>query len=47
VAGSGLFRDYMRSAAHRNSHDRIPPDLQAAIKLDRLEHLHTYEVVAR
>jgi heme oxygenase (mycobilin-producing) len=40
------FRDYMRSAEHRVSHDRIDPDLQAAIKLERLEHLHTYEVVA-
>ena len=26
--------------------DRIAPELQAAIKLERLEHLHTYEVVA-
>ena len=41
------FRDYMRSDAHRISHDRIPADLQAAIKLERLDHLHTYEVVAR
>lgn len=41
------FRDYMRSDAHRISHDRITGDLQAAIKLERLEHLHTYEVVAR
>src|SRR3712207_6792239 len=40
------FRDYMRSDAHRISHDRIPPDLDAAIRLERLEHLHTYEVVA-
>jgi hypothetical protein len=36
----------MRSAAHRASHDRIRADLHAAIKLERLEHLHTYEVVA-
>ena len=43
----GSFRDYMRSAAHRASHDRIRADLHAAIKLERLEHLHTYEVVAR
>lgn len=41
------FRDYMRSAAHRVSHDRIPEDLHAAIKLERLDHLHTYDVVAR
>ena len=40
------FKSYMRSADHRVSHDRIDPDLQAAIKLERLEHLHTYEVVA-
>jgi heme-degrading monooxygenase HmoA len=40
------FKTYMRSAQHRVSHDRIDPDLQAAIKLERLEHLHTYEVVA-
>ncbi len=37
----------MRSEAHRISHDRIPADLQAAIKLERLDHLHTYDVVAR
>jgi heme-degrading monooxygenase HmoA len=40
------FTAYMRSADHQISHDRIDPDLQAAIKLERLEHLHTYEVVA-
>jgi heme-degrading monooxygenase HmoA len=40
------FKAYMRSAEHRVSHDRIDPELQAAIKLERLEHLHTYEVVA-
>ncbi len=40
------FTAYMRSAAHRTSHDRIPPELKEAIKLERLEHLHTYEVVA-
>ena len=40
------FTAYMRSREHRNSHDRIDPELQAAIKLERLEHLHTYEVVA-
>jgi heme-degrading monooxygenase HmoA len=40
------FKTYMRSADHRVSHDRIDPELQAAIKLERLEHLHTYEVVA-
>ena len=40
------FKSYMRSADHRVSHGRIDPELQAAIKLERLEHLHTYEVVA-
>lgn len=43
----GCFTAYMRSDAHRASHDRIPGRLQAAIRLQRLEHLHTYEVVAR
>jgi heme oxygenase (mycobilin-producing) len=41
------FRDYMRSAGHAASHARIPAGLDAAIKLEQLEHLHTYEVVAR
>jgi heme-degrading monooxygenase HmoA len=40
------FTSYMRSAEHRRSHDRIAPGLGAAIDLERLEHLHTYEVVA-
>ena len=40
------FTAYMRSAAHRASHARIDPGLDAAISLERLEHLHTYEVVA-
>jgi heme-degrading monooxygenase HmoA len=40
------FTAYMRSEQHRISHDRIDPDLDAAIKLEALEHLHTYEVVA-
>jgi heme-degrading monooxygenase HmoA len=40
------FTAYMRSEDHKVSHDRIDPELQAAIKLERLEHLHTYEVVA-
>jgi heme oxygenase (mycobilin-producing) len=40
------FTAYMRSAEHGVSHDRIDPELQAAIKLERLDHLHTYEVVA-
>jgi heme oxygenase (mycobilin-producing) len=40
------FKAYMRSAEHRISHDRIPQDLKDVIRLERLEHLHTYEVVA-
>jgi heme-degrading monooxygenase HmoA len=40
------FSAYMRSGAHRASHARIDPDLDAAIRLERLEHLHTYEIVA-
>lgn len=40
------FRTYMRSAEHRTSHGRIEPDLKQAISLERLEQLHTYEVVA-
>ena len=40
------FTAYMRSDDHKVSHARIDPDVQAAIRLERLEHLHTYEVVA-
>ena len=40
------FKAYMRSDEHRVSHERIDPALQGEIKLERLEHLHTYEVVA-
>lgn len=40
------FTAYMRSAEHKVSHGRIDPELKAAIKLERLEHLSTYEVVA-
>ena len=40
------FKAYMRSEQHRISHDRIDPDLADAIKLERLEHMHNYEVVA-
>jgi hypothetical protein len=36
----------MKSEAHRVSHSRVDPDLDAAIKLQALEHLHTYRVVA-
>jgi len=40
------FTAYMRSREHQISHRRIDPELDAAIHLERLEHLHTYEVVA-
>jgi heme-degrading monooxygenase HmoA len=40
------FKAYMRSEDHAVSHGRIPPELKDVIKLERLEHLHTYEVVA-
>ena len=40
------FKEYMRSEAHRVSHERIDPGLDEAIELERLEHMHTYEVVA-
>lgn len=43
----GCFTAYMRSDAHRASHARIPDRLQRAIALQRLEHLHTYDIVAR
>jgi heme oxygenase (mycobilin-producing) len=41
------FTAYMRSAEHRCSHDRIPEGLLDSIRLERLEHLTGYEVVAR
>ena len=41
------FREYMRSEAHGISHQRIAPALQEAIELERLEHVQTYDVVAR
>ena len=40
------FKAYMKSEEHRVSHDRIDPDLDSAIRLERLEHMHTYDVVA-
>ena len=40
------FTAYMRSADHKRSHARIPADLDDAIRLERLEHMHSYEVVA-
>jgi heme-degrading monooxygenase HmoA len=41
------FKAYMKSTDHRLSHDRIDPSLKHDISLERLEHLHTYEVVAQ
>ncbi len=41
------FRDYMRSEAHRVSHARIAASLRQAITLERLEHMHTYDIVAQ
>jgi len=41
------FTAYMRSAEHRTSHDRIPDRLQDAIRLERLEHIAGYDVMAR
>lgn len=40
------FKAYMKSHDHKVSHGRIDVGLKEAIKLERLEHLHTYEVVA-
>lgn len=40
------FRAYMRSEAHKISHDRVDPGLNADISLQALDHLHTYDVVA-
>jgi heme-degrading monooxygenase HmoA len=40
------FTAYMKSREHQVSHARIDRDLDTAIRLERLEHLHTYEVVA-
>lgn len=42
----GAFTAYMKSESHAISHHRIDPSLEELIKLERLEHLHTYEVVA-
>jgi heme-degrading monooxygenase HmoA len=41
------FTAYMRSEAHRVSHARVPKRLDDAIALQRLDHMHTYDVVAR
>lgn len=39
------FKQYMRSADHRVSHERIDPGLIEAITLERLDHVQSYEVV--
>ncbi|MGO9751392.1 MAG: antibiotic biosynthesis monooxygenase family protein [Solirubrobacteraceae bacterium] len=41
------FTRYMKSDDHAASHARIGPTLKQAIRLERLDHLHTYHVVAR
>ena len=41
------FTRYMKSDDHKTSHARIDPTLRQAIRLERLDHLHTYDVVAR
>lgn len=41
------FKTSMKSDAHRVSHGRIASDLESEIKLQALEHLHTFTVVAR
>ena len=41
------FKAYMKSDAHAESHRRIPPALARETELERLEHLHTYDAVAR
>ena len=40
------FKAYMQSADHAASHGRIGESLQSAIKLESLQHMHTFEVVA-
>lgn len=40
------FTAYMKSPDHKVSHQRMTPSLKAAIHLERLEHMHTYDVVA-
>lgn len=42
----GAFTAYMKSEAHRTSHDRLAPGLKEQITLERLEHLSAYEIVA-
>lgn len=41
------FTEYMRSSDHRTSHARMSPTLKTAVTLERLEQMHTYDVVAQ
>jgi heme-degrading monooxygenase HmoA len=41
------FTAYMKSSDHKVSHGRMDSSLKAAIHLERLEHLHTYDVVGQ
>jgi len=41
-----LILEYITSNDHRLSHDRLDPLLRRAIKLERLESMVTYDVVA-
>ncbi len=41
------FKTYMKSDDHRFSHGRIDERLKSEIKLQALEHLHTFTVVAQ
>lgn len=45
-ADRACFTSYMKSEAHRISHGRIDPELDAEIRLQALEHMHTFNVVA-
>lgn len=40
------FKAYMKSRDHRISHGRIAEPLGSAIRLQKLEHMHSFEVVA-
>jgi heme-degrading monooxygenase HmoA len=40
------FTAYMKSPDHQVSHRRIAKPLQAAIQLESLRHMHTFDVVA-
>jgi hypothetical protein len=41
------FKTHMKSDAQRVSHDRIDATLGADIKLQSLEHMHSFNVVAQ